>query len=393
MSANAGGGLNDLVHTLPLLKEKLASRGISVTAFVTDRAMAALQAAGAMDGEVHAVKVNSPVARARWELWQFPRIVARERPAAVFQFSNLIFRKLCVPQITVLRSLTFFSHDYASQARRGVYQKIRYRVGCALSRKTIERAATVFCISQTQKDEIIRTYGELGEKVSVSHLGIEASGGLSERPVSRVAAMSELPQPLRNRLGGSLDGASHILLNVAHYYQHKNFLTLLKAIELLATSDPSVRAIITGGLVDYRGPAGEHEKQEIALARSLAARGILVDLGPVPKDWVYPLMHLADVFLFPSSLESFGHPLLEAMLTQTPIVASDTPIHREIAGDAAGYHQVYDPQSLADAITAALHNHDLRKRRVAAGCARVRLFTWERHVDELVEAIMAATGE
>lgn len=385
VSARAGGGINDLVHTLPLLRERLQGR---IRVYVAAEGESALRAAGdSMDG-VECVRISSPFRRAKWELWDLPRIVKRDRPAAVFQFSNLIFRSLPVPQITVLRSPTFFSPEYASQARRGVYQKLRYRIGCSLSRKTIARAAAVFCISQTQKDDIVRAYGSMGEKVRVSHLGVEPTHRLQGRPVNRAEAIALLPQALRNRLGSSLDGASHILLNVAHYYQHKNFLTLLNAVDLLAKSDPSIRAIVTGGLVNYGGPLGDRERQETDLARSLAGRGILVDLGPIPKEWVYPLMHMADAFVFPSSLESFGHPLLEAMATGVPVIASDTPVHREIAGGAAAYFQTYDAEALQHTLRRVLDDGEWRHRLIDEGHRNVHHFSWSAHVDNLVEAIV-----
>ena len=43
----------------------------------------------------------------------------------------------------------------------------------------------------------------------------------------------------------------------------------------------------------------------------------------------------AELFVFPSYLETFGHPLLEAMASDLPLVASDIPVFREIAGEAA----------------------------------------------------------
>jgi glycosyltransferase involved in cell wall biosynthesis len=179
-----------------------------------------------------------------------------------------------------------------------------------------------------------------------------------------------------------------VLLNIAHYYQQKNLLTLLEAVDQMSHVDPMIRLILTAGIADYTGFAGERERREMQLARDLSRRGILADLGPVHRDCIWPLLQMADVFVFPSSVESFGHPLLEAMAAGTPIVASDTAIHREIAGDAAVFHHVFEPASLANAVRKVIDEPMLRSNLIAAGEKTIARFSWESHVQKLASAIL-----
>ena len=58
----------------------------------------------------------------------------------------------------------------------------------------------------------------------------------------------------------------------------------------------------------------------------------------------------ATLFVFPSYLETFGHPLLEAMASDVPLVAADIPVFREVAGDAALYADPHRPEALASAM-------------------------------------------
>jgi glycosyltransferase involved in cell wall biosynthesis len=58
--------------------------------------------------------------------------------------------------------------------------------------------------------------------------------------------------------------------------------------------------------------------------------------------------------VFPSLLETFGHPLLEAMVARTPIVVSDIPAFRDVAGDTAVYFDPRDPKALARAVDSLL---------------------------------------
>lgn len=385
VSAKAGGGINDLVETLPRLRRRLRERGWEVRTWVVKAGWEALERAGETEG-VECVEVESAVRRGDWELRRFPRIVKSLRPPAVFQFSNLIFRSLPVPQVTVLRSPTFFSDWYRGQTRRGVYPRLRYAVGRRASRQTIERAAAVFCVSGTHRDDIIRCVGPLGEKVRVNHLGVSLPEWA--RNLTREDALSRLPESVRAKIAPLLDAGSNLMLNVAHHYPHKNFVTLLEAMRLLRDRVAEARLVITAGIMEYRGRTGERESRERELAADLLATGHLLDLGPVPKDWVWALLRLARVFMFPSWLESFGHPLLEAQAMGVPVVASDTPIHREIAGQGAVFHETMDPGSLAKAARCIQGDASLRERVIAAGSKNVARFTWEAHVDKLVDAIL-----
>jgi glycosyltransferase involved in cell wall biosynthesis len=103
-------------------------------------------------------------------------------------------------------------------------------------------------------------------------------------------------------------------------------------------------------------------EKDAGLAASLREGG--ADLrGYVDKDELAELYRHAAAVLLPSRFEGFGLPVLEAMACGTPVVVSDDPALREVAGDAA-----------ADSVWDALEN---RERLRAAGLARATLFSWE----------------
>ena len=66
------------------------------------------------------------------------------------------------------------------------------------------------------------------------------------------------------------------------------------------------------------------------------------------------LYRRADVFLFPSLCESFGFPMVEALGYGLPIVAADTPINRELCGEAALYYAPLDASAAAQQLSALL---------------------------------------
>jgi glycosyltransferase involved in cell wall biosynthesis len=84
----------------------------------------------------------------------------------------------------------------------------------------------------------------------------------------------------------------------------------------------------------------------------------------------------ATLFVFPSILESFGFPVLEAMAAETPVLASSAAAIPEIVGDGGRYFDPNDPDQLAVLLEQTLES-DSNEPLIQRGKARVRKFTWE----------------
>jgi glycosyltransferase involved in cell wall biosynthesis len=87
---------------------------------------------------------------------------------------------------------------------------------------------------------------------------------------------------------------------------------------------------------------------------------------------------MADALVFPSLVEGFGLPILEAMAAGTPVIASDASVMPEVAGDAALYFAPDDPSALAAHLHALASQPELAARLRAAGLARATTFSWDR---------------
>lgn len=98
------------------------------------------------------------------------------------------------------------------------------------------------------------------------------------------------------------------------------------------------------------------------------------------------LYSMADAFIFPTWIEGFGLPILEAMACGAPMIASDRGSVSEVAGDAAWLVNADDAQMLASKLEQLLESpaqaEELRQR----GYARVREFTWERAAAQTLES-------
>jgi glycosyltransferase involved in cell wall biosynthesis len=101
-------------------------------------------------------------------------------------------------------------------------------------------------------------------------------------------------------------------------------------------------------------------------------------LGPVPYRELPALYQQADAFVFPSLIESFGHPLVEAMASGIPIAASNVTALPEICNDAAVYFNPEDIHDAVEKISQILTDRSLREQLVNQGRSRASEFSWEK---------------
>lgn len=98
----------------------------------------------------------------------------------------------------------------------------------------------------------------------------------------------------------------------------------------------------------------------------------------VTQDELAALYRHADLFLFPSTCEGFGLPVLEAMASGTPVITSTVSSLPEVAGEAALLVDPQDVNQLAAAMVRVVSDRALHARLRTAGLARVQEFTWQR---------------
>ena len=100
-------------------------------------------------------------------------------------------------------------------------------------------------------------------------------------------------------------------------------------------------------------------------------------LGPVDDLTKRALLQLATALVFPSLLEGFGLPVLEAFASGTPVITSNASSLPEVAGDAAWMVDPMDVGAIADAMKSLVLDDALRSEFVARGLLRARGFTWD----------------
>jgi glycosyltransferase involved in cell wall biosynthesis len=146
---------------------------------------------------------------------------------------------------------------------------------------------------------------------------------------------------------------------------YKNIRCLVQAFAALREERPDLRLILIGG--DGGVPT---------IAPSAKRSDGIVVMRAVSDPAVREIIRSAEAFVLPSTVEGFGLPVIEAMALGTPVIVSDIPALREVAGDAAIAFDAADPGQLAQALRTVLASEDLARQMAARGRLRARAFRW-----------------
>ncbi|NLW50979.1 MAG: glycosyltransferase family 4 protein [Candidatus Brocadiaceae bacterium] len=280
-------------------------------------------------------------------------------------------------QVLNLRNAIHFDETY--RRRFAEYStrtaRLRAAVRRRMARRSIRQADVVIAPTQAMLDtaraQCPPRDGQLWQAV---YHGFDRVAFLNGRPLNeRQRAMLDACPPGVPRL-----------LFVSAFCEHKNVDTLLRAFDVLRSGGNDGRLLLTFPKEKLDTPGGHRARDALAECRF---QDDIVFLGGVPWPELWNLYAAADVFVFPSYLESFGMPLVEAMASGLPVIASDTAVHREVCGDAAVYFDTFEPEALADRMESVLADSALRAELAERGRRRSTDFSWERHVHEILRLL------
>ncbi|HEX4228654.1 MAG TPA: glycosyltransferase family 1 protein [Bryobacteraceae bacterium] len=162
------------------------------------------------------------------------------------------------------------------------------------------------------------------------------------------------------------------VLFVGALQQRKNIIRLVEAFERL----PREWRLTLAGSTNGYGAGAILQRIEASRARER------IDiLGYVEGPELDRLYRRASIFAFPSLDEGFGIPVLEAMAHGTPVLTSDRPSLREVAGDAALLIDAKDVDQIEQALVRLTADPDLASYFSDRGLARAKQFSWDRAVD------------
>lgn len=367
LGASAGGGLTYLRNVIPLLARH-------------DEVRVTLAAGPKLRQELQFANVEflslelSPVRRFWFEQSILGESIRRAGADVLLSTGNFALRKSPVPQILLSRNSIYTSAEYL----RDLMRRHEYRAWAdtqlrsLVAKSSIQWADVTVAPSEAFAAEL---RGWTGVNVVAIHHGFDRHVFVQD--ATRLSG--EVEAKLR-----SAEGALKLLL-VSHYNYYRNFETLIRALPLLREqiADRPVRLLLTCQLAARKNPGVYRPDSAAALVKRLGVSDMVVELGSIPYQQLHQVYARADLYVTSAYTETFAHPLVEAMSSRLPVIASDIPVHREICGDVAVYFDRFSAESLADAVARTTKSPGMASMGIQ-GSSRANEFSWNVHVEKIL---------
>lgn len=241
---------------------------------------------------------------------------------------------------------------------------------------SLARAQRIMVISESVAADVRRVFGISPDRITVVTPGVRA-GFVPRDPLEARHRVSE-------RLG--LDPQRPYLLTVGTVEPRKNLRTLVDALASLPHATRMRFALLIAGAPGWKTSA-LHDA-----ARPLVDEGTVRFLGFVSQDDLPWLYAGAAMFLFPSLYEGFGIPVIEAMASGAPVVASDIPVLREVGHNAAVFVLPTAVDAWAKAIVDLLDDPSRQAELRERGFAQAAGYSFEHSARRLLDVFAALGG-
>lgn len=373
-SAHMGGSVTHLQNILEWLPKKMPSSQTIV--YVPEATVDALPEGGGVDIRPYPYPSTRGGKRLYFDQIEIPQIIRQTDVDVLFSVTGFGTLWSPVPQVLSIRNMAYFDPQYEAKYRELGRGFVKRRLRRWHSLLSIWAADAVLFPTRAIQDAVA-TYISLEETTTRTlHYGYDQSAfaAASQKEV-------DVPEWLQG-LRQCVEEEGPLLLNVSTYAIHKNLETLIEALPSLLDQHPNLTLVTTTS----REQTSDKEEYD-ALKERAVELGVDEDwaeVGYVPHDELPLVYRAADVYVFPSFTESFGHSLVEAMASGLPIVAADTDVHREVCADAGVYFSTFDPSACAEAVRGVLGNEARRAEMRRMSVERTEHFSWEQYTERLV---------
>ena len=232
-------------------------------------------------------------------------------------------------------------------------------------KKAAKQANKIIAISEQTKKDIVHYLKVPAEKIQVVYQGCHQS-------------FKEIPsENFQHSVKGKFDLPDRFILNVGTVEPRKNLLNIIKSLK-----DTAIPLVVVG-----KKQKKYFSKIEKELKRN---KGQVQFLENVSMEELAVIYRLADIFVYPSSFEGFGIPVIEALFSGTAVITSNVSSLPEAGGPGALY---VNPENIQDLRSKILHlweNEAERNRRSEVGLLYAQKhFTDEKIASDLMNVYLS----
>ncbi len=304
-----------------------------------------------------------------------PALIRRSGANVLLSAGNMALFRSPVPQILLSGNALYTSRDFFRDLlqRRDYKLWLDTRLKGQIAKWSVRSADCTVAPSQAFADEIQHW---TGVRALAIHHGFDRNFFFRDT--------WPLPEELKKKLERTNDELR--LLFVSHYNYYRNFETLIRAVGALRRSIEGrrVRLFLTCRLEPGANPGSFRPEDAARLVQELGVGPNLVELGAVPYNLLHHVYRACDLYVTPAYVETFAHPVVEAMASGLPVIASDLTVHREICQDAALYFPAFSPDLLAETVSRVAQSPEVSGKMSERGLERSKDFSWKNHVARVI---------
>lgn len=317
---------------------------------------------GEFRGNVHSIKINNTKSLPMLLFKeQFFTIYWSQKLAADVVFSPANFGPLLWTKSVILLRNAIGVKDVEDRFFKRVYWQLLY-IATLIS---IKRASRVISVSKYAMTGVTN----IGNTEEIKKIQIIPHG------VSSLFSYDETIKREPNRL-----------LFVSDLYVQKNLHTLLKALAILKEK-VDFHLDVVGAAVDQN-----YRNWIVAQIKRLKLESRVTLRGHAKPEELREYYSKCSVFVFPSTVETFGNPLVEAMACGAPIACSNSAAMPEVAGDAVMYFDPGKVDDMADVICTLLSDPEKRESLGVAARERAKIYSWTMTADATARVFHEVVG-
>lgn len=285
----------------------------------------------------------------------------RRAPRAdIYVFNTPVMPLWWRPRRAVVLALDFAYKYFPPDDFRG---RIRNHLMELYHRRSLRRADRIITMSEATKHDVIRFFHISPSKIQAVHWGF--------KQICNVAAET-------------VDVPADFFLFVGVMKERKNVLNVVKGFRTFARHHTKSRhALVLCGKGE-----GAYVRRLKDYIRDEGIANRVIFPGYLTEGQVAYLYRHATALVFPSFVEGFGFPVLEAMDCGTPVITSDRSSLAELgAGGAALLVDPYQPERIAEAMALLVDDKNMREDLIRRGSARAARFLWDQRAPHFIHAI------
>lgn len=259
---------------------------------------------------------------------------------------------------TVMDAIPFVHPEWVSKRLR-VFKNAAFR-------QMARSAQRIITISEYSKADIVHYFGIPAERISVTHLGVNAVFAQPVAPDVKTAVLARY---------GLQPG---FFIFVGTIQPRKNVARIIEAHRMLPEVMQKACPLV---IVGRKGWGTDELLPEL---QALESRGCGRWLNYVTDAELHALLQSARALVYPSLYEGFGLPVLEGFAAGLPVISSKTTSIPEVAGDAALLVNPEHSAEIAAAMLQLAEDDALATDLVERGQRRVESFTWDNCLQQTV---------